>query len=111
PEWSIFVTVVKKTVDLAKESYHKLFDIMIQYQNEVNEICAKKIAKNSNPLVLVADAQQYPNDNYYHGPKPHKNHTTSSRHTSSTSSHAPTRTKGKEVAKPRTPPSFYILRR
>ncbi|GJT50031.1 hypothetical protein Tco_0976188 [Tanacetum coccineum] len=50
--------------------------------------------------------EMYPNDNYYHAPKPYKNLTASSRHTSSTSSHAPTRTKGKEVAKPRTPPSL-----
>ncbi|GKC24459.1 hypothetical protein Tco_1026609 [Tanacetum coccineum] len=48
----------------------------------------------------------YPSDNYYHAPKPHKNQTTSSRHTSSTSSHALTRTKDKEIAKPRTPPSL-----
>ncbi|GKD42606.1 hypothetical protein Tco_1267251, partial [Tanacetum coccineum] len=34
--------------------------------------------------------------------------TTSSRHTSSTSSYAPTRNKGKEVAKPRTPPSLSV---
>ncbi|GKC16235.1 hypothetical protein Tco_1013017, partial [Tanacetum coccineum] len=106
PEWSRFVTVVKQTVDLDKESYHKLFDILKQYQNEVNEIRAEKIARNANPLALVTVAQQYPNDNYYHAPKPHKNQTTSSKHTSSTSSHAPTRTKGKEVAKPRTRPSL-----
>ncbi|GJU34541.1 hypothetical protein Tco_1182895 [Tanacetum coccineum] len=103
-EWSRFVTVVKQTVDLDKESYHKLFDILKQYQNEINEIRAKKIARNANPLALVTVAQQYPNDNYYHAPKPHKNQNTSSRHTSSTNSHTPNRTKGKEVAKPRTPP-------
>ncbi|GJW45273.1 retrovirus-related pol polyprotein from transposon TNT 1-94 [Tanacetum coccineum] len=54
---NIFMTVVKQTVDLDKESYHKLFDILKQYQNEVNEICAKKIAKNVNPLALVATTQ------------------------------------------------------
>ncbi|GKA53337.1 hypothetical protein Tco_0746652 [Tanacetum coccineum] len=95
PEWSRFVMVVKQTVDLDKESYHKLFDILKQYENEVNEIRAKKIARNANLLTLVDAAQQYPNDNYYHAPKPHKNQTTSSRHTSSTSSHAPIKTKGK----------------
>ncbi|GJS32353.1 retrovirus-related pol polyprotein from transposon TNT 1-94 [Tanacetum coccineum] len=100
PEWSRFVTVVKQTVDLDKELYHKLFDILKQYQNEVSEIRAEKIARNANPLILVAAAQHYPNDNYYHAPKPHKNQTTSSRHTSSTSSYASTKNKGKEVAKP-----------
>ncbi|GJS93769.1 hypothetical protein Tco_0800737 [Tanacetum coccineum] len=106
PEWSRFVTVVKQTIDLDKESYHKIFNILKQYQNEVNEIRAEKIARNANPLALVAATQQYPSDNFYHAPKPHKNQTTSSRHTSSTSSHALTRTKGKEIAKPRTPPSL-----
>ncbi|GJY32654.1 hypothetical protein Tco_0417123 [Tanacetum coccineum] len=51
--YSRFVTVVKKTVDLDKESYHKLFDIMKQYQKEVDEICAEKIARNANPLALI----------------------------------------------------------
>ncbi|GKA79783.1 integrase, catalytic region, zinc finger, CCHC-type containing protein [Tanacetum coccineum] len=53
PEGSRFVTVVKQTVDLDKESYHKLFDILKQYQKEVNEIRAEKIARNANPLALV----------------------------------------------------------
>ncbi|GKB72070.1 hypothetical protein Tco_0933482 [Tanacetum coccineum] len=57
PEWSRFVTIVKQTVNLDKESYHKLFDILKQYKKEVNEICAEKIAKNANPLALVAAAQ------------------------------------------------------
>ncbi|GJR05894.1 hypothetical protein Tco_0528878 [Tanacetum coccineum] len=38
PEWSRFVTFVKQTQDLNTESYHKLFDILKQYQNEVNEM-------------------------------------------------------------------------
>ncbi|GKC30248.1 hypothetical protein Tco_1037542, partial [Tanacetum coccineum] len=108
-EWSRFVTIVKQTIDLDKESYHKLFDILKQYQNKVNEIRAKKIVRNENPLALVTAAQQYPNDNYYHAPKPYKNQTTSSRHTSPTSSHAPTKTKSKEVAKPRKPSSLSAL--
>nr|GFB06865.1 Gag-Pol polyprotein [Tanacetum cinerariifolium] len=57
-EWSRFVTVVKQTVNLDKESYHKLFDILKQYQSEVNGIRAEKIAKNVNPLALVTATQQ-----------------------------------------------------
>ncbi|GJT25631.1 retrotransposon protein, putative, unclassified [Tanacetum coccineum] len=53
PEWSRFVNVVKQTIDLDKESYHKLFDILKQYQKEVNEIRAEKIARNANPLALI----------------------------------------------------------
>ncbi|GKB87889.1 hypothetical protein Tco_0960161 [Tanacetum coccineum] len=67
------MTVFKQTVDLDKESYHKLFDILKQYQKEVNEIHAEKIAKNANPLALVATAQQYP-DTYYQAPKPYKSY-------------------------------------
>ncbi|GJZ32150.1 hypothetical protein Tco_0577586 [Tanacetum coccineum] len=58
PKWSRFVTIFKQTQDLDIVSYHKLFDILKQYQKEVNEIHAKKIAKNVNPLALVAAAQQ-----------------------------------------------------
>ncbi|GJY42695.1 hypothetical protein Tco_0430908 [Tanacetum coccineum] len=100
--YSRFVTIVKQTVDLDKESYHKLFDILKQYQKEVNDIRAEKIAKNANPLALVADAQQYP-ETYYQAPKPHKSYAPPSIQSSSTRSHATTRHKGKEIAKPITP--------
>ncbi|GKD82653.1 integrase, catalytic region, zinc finger, CCHC-type containing protein [Tanacetum coccineum] len=59
-EWSRFVTVVKQTQVLDTESYHKLFDILKQYHNEVNEIRAEKMTRNANPLALVAPAQHYP---------------------------------------------------
>ncbi|GJY73690.1 hypothetical protein Tco_0478121 [Tanacetum coccineum] len=92
-----------QTVNLDKESYHKLFDILKQYQKEVNEIHAEKIARNANPLALVAATQQYP-DTYYQTPKPHKSFAPPSKQSSSTRSHATTRYKGKEIAKPITPP-------
>ncbi|GJR22672.1 hypothetical protein Tco_0971199 [Tanacetum coccineum] len=104
PEWSRFVTIVKQTVDVDNESYDKLFDILKQYQKEVNEIRAEKIAKNANSLALVAAAQQYLNT-YYQAPKPHQAYIPPSKHSSSTRSHATTRHKGKEIAKPITPPS------
>ncbi|GJZ48770.1 hypothetical protein Tco_0602960, partial [Tanacetum coccineum] len=102
--YSRFVNVVKKTVDLDKESYHKLFDILKQYQKEVNEIRAKKIFRNANPLALVAATQQYL-DNHYQAPKSHKSYAPPSKQSSSTRSHVSTRHKGKEIAKPITPPS------
>ncbi|GJW59085.1 hypothetical protein Tco_0105816 [Tanacetum coccineum] len=71
-------------------------------QKEVNEICAKKIAKNTNPLALVAAAQQYP-ESYYQAPKSHKSYAPPSKQSSSTRSHVSTRHKGKEIAKPITP--------
>nr|GEY54273.1 hypothetical protein [Tanacetum cinerariifolium] len=53
PELSRFVMIVKQQHKLDEVSYHKLFDILKQYQNEVNELRAKKLAKNANPLALV----------------------------------------------------------
>ncbi|GKA40332.1 hypothetical protein Tco_0732925 [Tanacetum coccineum] len=73
PEWSRFVTIVKQNHDLDTVSYHKLFDVLKQYQKEVNEIRAERIAKNANPLALVVAAQQYP-DPYYQAPKSHKSY-------------------------------------
>nr|GEY72868.1 hypothetical protein [Tanacetum cinerariifolium] len=57
---SISLTTSVGMVDILKldeVSYHKLFDILKQYQNEVNELRAEKLAKNANPLALVATAQ------------------------------------------------------
>ncbi|GKF25649.1 hypothetical protein Tco_0081543, partial [Tanacetum coccineum] len=82
----------------------ELFDILKQHQNEVNEIQAEKIARNANRIALVYVAQHYP-DTHYQAPKTHKPYAPSSRQTPSTRSHAPTRNKGKEIAKPITPPS------
>ncbi|GJU83636.1 hypothetical protein Tco_1286001, partial [Tanacetum coccineum] len=77
---------------------------MVKYQKEVNEICAERIAKNANPLALVAAAQQYP-DPYYQAPKSHKSYTPTSKTSLPTRYHVTTRHKGKEIAKPITPPS------
>ncbi|GJW82798.1 hypothetical protein Tco_0155943 [Tanacetum coccineum] len=55
PEWLRFMTIVKQTIDLDKESYHKLFNILKHYQTDFNEICAEKIAKNANPLALCKE--------------------------------------------------------
>ncbi|GJU37461.1 retrovirus-related pol polyprotein from transposon TNT 1-94 [Tanacetum coccineum] len=90
--------------DLDTVSYHKLFDVLKQYQKEVNEIRAERTAKNANPLALVAAAQQYP-DPYYQAPKSHKSFAPSLKQASSTRSNASTKFKGKEIAKPITPPS------
>ncbi|GJT52396.1 retrovirus-related pol polyprotein from transposon TNT 1-94 [Tanacetum coccineum] len=48
PEWSRFVTIVKQQHKLDEVSYHKLFDILKQYQKEVNEL-RKEIAKPITP--------------------------------------------------------------
>nr|GEU61948.1 retrovirus-related Pol polyprotein from transposon TNT 1-94 [Tanacetum cinerariifolium] len=64
PEWSKFVTIVKQQHKRDEVSFHKLFDILKQYQNEVNELRAKKLARNANPLALGATAQAS-HDPYY----------------------------------------------
>nr|GFA52564.1 hypothetical protein [Tanacetum cinerariifolium] len=56
-EWQRFVTLVKQSQELKTVSYHKLYDILKQHQNEVNEIRAERIARAANPLVLVAQQQ------------------------------------------------------
>ncbi|GKB64605.1 hypothetical protein Tco_0920791 [Tanacetum coccineum] len=70
-------------------SYHKLYDILKQRQNEVNEIRAERLAHAANPLALIA--QQQP---AYH-PQSNPTHYTQS---SSNRSPAATRNRGKAIA-------------
>ncbi|GJY10661.1 retrovirus-related pol polyprotein from transposon TNT 1-94 [Tanacetum coccineum] len=101
-EWSRFVTIFKQQHKLDEVSYHKLFDILKQYQKEVNELHVEKIAKNANPLALVATAQPY-QDPYYQALKSYKSYAPTSKASLTTRSHAATRHKGKEIAKQITP--------
>ncbi|GJX58896.1 hypothetical protein Tco_0290286 [Tanacetum coccineum] len=57
PEWQRFVTLVKQSQELKTVSYHKLYNILKQHQNEVNEIRAERLARTANPLALVAQQQ------------------------------------------------------
>ncbi|GKE12751.1 hypothetical protein Tco_1416302 [Tanacetum coccineum] len=84
-----FVTLVKQSQELKTVSYHKLYDILKQHQNEVNEIRAERLARTANPLVLVA--QQQP---VYH-PQNHPNHFTQNYLTKS--QQAATRNRGKAI--------------
>ncbi|GJT21186.1 hypothetical protein Tco_0891123 [Tanacetum coccineum] len=96
-EWQRFVALVKQSQELKTVSYHKLYDILKQHQNEVNEIRAERLARTANPLALVA--QQQP---AYH-PQNHPTHYT---HNSSTrSQQASTRNKGKAIVN--SPPPTY----
>ncbi|GJW20249.1 gag-pol polyprotein [Tanacetum coccineum] len=70
-------------------SYHKLYDILKQHQNEVNEIRAERLARTANPLALVA--QQQP---VYH-PQNHPTHYT--HNSSSRQPQAATRNRGKAI--------------
>nr|GEU35754.1 hypothetical protein [Tanacetum cinerariifolium] len=77
-EWSRFVTIIKQQHKLDEVSYHKLFDILKQYQKEVNELRAERLARNANPLALVATAQANQNP-YYQTPKSQKSYAPSSK--------------------------------
>ncbi|GJU93189.1 hypothetical protein Tco_1317945 [Tanacetum coccineum] len=94
---------IYSTVDACKTA-HDMWIAIERLQQEVNEIRAKRKAKNANPLALVAAAQQYP-DPYYQAPKSHKPYAPTSKQSSSTRSNASTKFKGKEIAKPITPSS------
>nr|GEX55605.1 hypothetical protein [Tanacetum cinerariifolium] len=88
-EWQRFVTHVKQSQELKIVLYHKLYDILKQHQNEVNEIRAERIACTANSLALVA--QQQP---VYH-PQNHPTHYT--QNSSTRSQQATTRNRGKEI--------------
>nr|GEV16115.1 integrase, catalytic region, zinc finger, CCHC-type, peptidase aspartic, catalytic [Tanacetum cinerariifolium] len=96
--------IVKQQHKLDEVSYHKLSDILKQYQNEVNVLCVERLARNANPLALVTTAQAN-QDPYYLTSRSHKSHAPSSKPLILTRSHTTTRQKGKEIAKPITPPS------
>nr|GEU37728.1 retrovirus-related Pol polyprotein from transposon TNT 1-94 [Tanacetum cinerariifolium] len=104
PEWSRFVTIVKQQHKLDEVSYHQLFDILKQYQKEDNELRAERLARNANPLALVATAQAN-QDPYYQTSKSHKSYAPSSKPSIPNKIHTTTRYKGKEIAKPIIPPS------
>ncbi|GKC13604.1 hypothetical protein Tco_1010386 [Tanacetum coccineum] len=57
PEWQRFVTLVKQSQELKSVSYHKLYNILKQHQNEVNEIRVERLVRTANPLALVAQQQ------------------------------------------------------
>ncbi|GKA45275.1 retrovirus-related pol polyprotein from transposon TNT 1-94 [Tanacetum coccineum] len=107
PEWSRFVTVVKQRQEIDTVSYHKLFDVLKQFQNEVNDIRSERLARSANPLALLAAAQPY-SDNYYQAPNPQRSNAPSYKQSSSTRTSASTRHKGKEIAKPVTPQSESV---
>nr|GEY71891.1 hypothetical protein [Tanacetum cinerariifolium] len=56
-EWQRFVTLAKQSQELKTVSYHKLYDILKQYQNEVNVIRAERLARTVDTLALIAQQQ------------------------------------------------------
>nr|GEX55107.1 hypothetical protein [Tanacetum cinerariifolium] len=97
------------TVD-ACQTAHEMYEAIERLQQakmvkkEVNELCAKRLARNANPLALVTTAQAN-QDPYYQTSKSQKSYAPSSKPSIPTRSHTTTRYKGKDIAKPITPPS------
>nr|GEV51987.1 hypothetical protein [Tanacetum cinerariifolium] len=91
-EWQRFVTLVKQSQELKTVSYHKLYDILKQHQNKVNELRAERIAHAANPLALVAQKQPV-----YH---PHNHPTHYTQNSSTRSQQAATRIRGKAIVNP-----------
>ncbi|GJY67971.1 retrovirus-related pol polyprotein from transposon TNT 1-94 [Tanacetum coccineum] len=84
------------TVDACKTT-HEMWEAIERLQQEWS-----RIAKNANPLALVAAAQPH-QDPYYQTSKSHKSYAPTSKASLPTRSHATIRHKGKEIAKPITP--------
>ncbi|GKC75355.1 hypothetical protein Tco_1126129 [Tanacetum coccineum] len=97
PGWQRFMTFVKHSQELKTVSYHKLYDILKQHQNEVNEIKAERLERITNPLTLIAQQQLV-----YH-PQNHPNHYTQI--SSTRSQQAVKRNRGKAIVN--SPPLTY----
>ncbi|GJW12305.1 hypothetical protein Tco_1578132 [Tanacetum coccineum] len=69
PKWSRFVTNVKQQHKLDVVSYHKLFDILKQYQKEVNELRAERMAKNARPIIAHKSKTVFKDSTTYHKDK------------------------------------------
>ncbi|GJS90408.1 hypothetical protein Tco_0773044 [Tanacetum coccineum] len=54
PKWLKYVTQVRLTKRLTKDSYNDLFDYLQQFEKLVNASRAKKLEKSHDPLALVA---------------------------------------------------------
>nr|GEZ58284.1 hypothetical protein [Tanacetum cinerariifolium] len=95
--YSRFVTLVKQSQELKTVSYHKLYDILKQHQNEVNKIRVERLAHTTYPLALVSQQQTV-----YH-PQNHPNHYT--QNSSTILQQATTRNRGKVIVN--SPPPIY----
>ncbi|GJY53911.1 ribonuclease H-like domain-containing protein [Tanacetum coccineum] len=112
PTEGLTCLIAKATIDESNLWHKRLGHINFKNMNKlvrgnivrVNELRAERMAKNANPLALVATAHTL-QDPYYQTSKPHKSYAPTSKASLPTRSHATTRYKGKEIAKPITLPS------
>nr|GEX59890.1 hypothetical protein [Tanacetum cinerariifolium] len=67
PKWSQHVTIVHQSKDLHTADYTRLYDFLKYNQKEVDELKAKILAKNQDPLALIPNSS-----NLYTFPAPHQ---------------------------------------
>nr|GFD07091.1 hypothetical protein [Tanacetum cinerariifolium] len=113
-EFGKFTSHDEESIESYYTRFYKLMNEMIrinltvttmqQYQNEVNELRAEKLARNANPLALVATVQAS-QDQFYQSSRSHRSSAPSPKPSIPSRSHTITRHKGKDLAKPVTPPS------
>ncbi|GJU70567.1 hypothetical protein Tco_1256826 [Tanacetum coccineum] len=90
---------------LDEVSYHKLFEILKTIPKEVNDVRAKDGPRMANPLDLLLCSQNMQESLLSNHQNILNHMPTSKAFTYQPDSHAVTRYKGKEIAKPITPPS------
>nr|GEU83149.1 hypothetical protein [Tanacetum cinerariifolium] len=98
---------VKSYSSFNRKKKRKGLEVHLQESLTTRAISAyylKLLARNANPLALVAAAQAN-QDPYYQTSKSQKSYAPSSKPSIPTRTHTTTRYKGKEIAKPITPPS------
>nr|GEW61692.1 hypothetical protein [Tanacetum cinerariifolium] len=60
PEWSQHVTIVHQTKDLHTADYTQLYDFLKYNQKDVDELKVELLAKNQDPLALMANSNNHP---------------------------------------------------
>ncbi|GJU85597.1 integrase, catalytic region, zinc finger, CCHC-type containing protein [Tanacetum coccineum] len=92
----------EKQLSLTTQDFNKYKEINIR--NNWQFATMQNGQESMNPLAIVATHKTL-QDPYYQSSKPHKSYEPTSKASLPTRSHATTRYKGKEIAKPITPPS------
>ncbi|GKC97347.1 hypothetical protein Tco_1167622 [Tanacetum coccineum] len=101
-EFGRFTSLDGESMESDYSRFYQMMNEMIRNNLTVATMQVNRIAKNANPLALVAAASPYP-DPHYQEPKSHKPYALASKQSSSTRFNASTKFKGKETAKPITP--------
>nr|GEX20114.1 retrovirus-related Pol polyprotein from transposon TNT 1-94 [Tanacetum cinerariifolium] len=75
PEWKRHFTIVRQTKNLHEADFTQIYNFLKMYQEEVNELRAKRLVKSHDPVALIAYSQ-----NLFNFPITHKDQSSSSTH-------------------------------